>query len=247
MLCEELAQFQPFVDQDAATAAMSRLDEGVVDLDSLGFDPGVVSDDPEHVATAEELRQALTDTLAVLDTIIAGFTIDYTSLPFTARPLVGEPEIDPGFEVVYQALADTVAAMNASVDYSKQDVKDAATQNLNPLQRAIKVLADIFIPILPAIVTAGLLMGLNNILTGPGIFFDKVAWKDKSIVFDTRGVLKKIHLGHAISRYPCRSGRICCGEVKNIERDTSRCEYPRSKNQNYQDKKSVFILHKVEP
>ncbi|MGG5253680.1 PTS system trehalose-specific EIIBC component [Neobacillus sp. SM06] len=56
---------------------------------------------------------------------------------------------------------------------SKQDVKDAAVNNLNPLQRAIKTLADIFIPILPAIVTAGLLMGINNILTGPGIFYDK--------------------------------------------------------------------------
>lgn len=69
----------------------------------------------------------------------------------------------------YQMLAEETGIEQAS----KQDVKDAATQNLNPLQRAIKVLADIFIPILPAIVTAGLLMGLNNILTGPGIFFDK--------------------------------------------------------------------------
>ncbi|XJZ28601.1 PTS system trehalose-specific EIIBC component [Bacillota bacterium Lsc_1132] len=56
---------------------------------------------------------------------------------------------------------------------SKQDVKDAAVNNLNPLQRVIKTLADIFIPILPAIVTAGLLMGINNILTGPGIFYDQ--------------------------------------------------------------------------
>ncbi|RDI40133.1 PTS system trehalose-specific EIIBC component [Falsibacillus pallidus] len=61
---------------------------------------------------------------------------------------------------------------------SKQDVKDAAAQNLNPLQRAIKVLADIFIPILPAIVTAGLLMGLNNILTGQDIFYDGKSFID---------------------------------------------------------------------
>ncbi|AXM90366.1 PTS trehalose transporter subunit IIBC [Anoxybacillus ayderensis] len=55
---------------------------------------------------------------------------------------------------------------------TKQDIKDAAEKKLNPLQRAIKTLADIFIPLLPAIVTAGLLMGLNNILTGPGIFYE---------------------------------------------------------------------------
>lgn len=56
---------------------------------------------------------------------------------------------------------------------SKEDVKKASERHLNPLQRAIKTLADIFIPILPAIVTAGLLMGINNILTGPGIFFEE--------------------------------------------------------------------------
>lgn len=56
---------------------------------------------------------------------------------------------------------------------SKEDVKKASEQHLNPMQRAIKTLADIFIPILPAIVTAGLLMGINNLLTGPGIFFEQ--------------------------------------------------------------------------
>lgn len=56
---------------------------------------------------------------------------------------------------------------------SKQEIKDAAAKKLNPIQRAVKTLADIFIPILPAIVTAGLLMGINNVLTGQGIFFDK--------------------------------------------------------------------------
>lgn len=53
---------------------------------------------------------------------------------------------------------------------SKEDVKAASGEKQNVLQRGIKVLADIFIPILPAIVTAGLLMGLNNILANPGIF-----------------------------------------------------------------------------
>ncbi|MCY8106817.1 MULTISPECIES: PTS system trehalose-specific EIIBC component [Bacillus] len=55
---------------------------------------------------------------------------------------------------------------------TKDDVKKASEKNMNPLQRAVKTLADIFIPILPAIVTAGLLMGINNILTAQGIFFN---------------------------------------------------------------------------
>jgi trehalose PTS system EIIBC or EIIBCA component len=75
---------------------------------------------------------------------------------------------------------------------SKDEVKSAAARKQNPLQRAIKTLADIFIPILPAIVTAGLLLGINNILTGPGIFFDNQslvdvypAWKDIAAIINT--------------------------------------------------------------
>ena len=47
---------------------------------------------------------------------------------------------------------------------TKEEVKKASAKKLNPLQQLIKVLADIFIPILPAIVASGLLMGINNIL-----------------------------------------------------------------------------------
>ena len=57
---------------------------------------------------------------------------------------------------------------------NKEDVKKVAAElNLNWFQRAVKILGDVFVPILPAIVTAGLLMGLNNLLTNPGIFFEQ--------------------------------------------------------------------------
>lgn len=78
--------------------------------------------------------------------------------------------IGPGtVEKVYKELINQTGASEGS----KDEVKKASEQNLNPLQRAVKMLADIFIPILPAIVTAGLLMGINNVLTGEGIFFDQ--------------------------------------------------------------------------
>ncbi|KZZ83999.1 PTS system trehalose-specific EIIBC component [Bacillus sp. SJS] len=68
---------------------------------------------------------------------------------------------------VYNEMAEQTGIGEAS----KDDVKSASEKNLNPLQRAVKMLADIFIPILPAIITAGLLLGINNLLTGKGIFF----------------------------------------------------------------------------
>ncbi|WP_349410587.1 PTS system trehalose-specific EIIBC component [Pseudalkalibacillus sp. SCS-8] len=91
--------------------------------------------------------------------------------------VIGQGTVDE----VYKKMVEIAGIGEAS----KEEVKSAASQNLNPLQKAVKVLADIFIPILPAIVTAGLLMGLNNILTGPGIFYDEQSvvdvhaqWKD---------------------------------------------------------------------
>ena len=41
----------------------------------------------------------------------------------------------------------------------------------NPISRAVKTLSDIFVPIVPAIVAGGLLMGINNVLTAQGLFF----------------------------------------------------------------------------
>ncbi len=49
---------------------------------------------------------------------------------------------------------------------SKDAVKSAAKQNQNMLQRAIGVLAEIFAPLIPAIVVGGLLLGFRNVLEG---------------------------------------------------------------------------------
>ncbi|MHC5247280.1 PTS system trehalose-specific EIIBC component [Enterococcus sp. LJL90] len=55
---------------------------------------------------------------------------------------------------------------------SKEQGKVAAKQNLNPVQRAISVLAEIFTPIIPAIIVGGLILGFRNVLEG--ISFDSL-------------------------------------------------------------------------
>ncbi|PRX22369.1 PTS system beta-glucosides-specific IIC component/PTS system sucrose-specific IIC component [Orenia metallireducens] len=45
-------------------------------------------------------------------------------------------------------------------EVSTSEAKKAAMQNLNPLQRFARMLSNIFVPIIPAIVASGLLMGL---------------------------------------------------------------------------------------
>jgi trehalose PTS system EIIBC or EIIBCA component len=49
-------------------------------------------------------------------------------------------------------------------DTSKDDAKQAAKQNMNFLQRMIAHLADIFTPLIPAIVVGGLILGFRNII-----------------------------------------------------------------------------------
>ena len=57
---------------------------------------------------------------------------------------------------VYEGLVGT-ANIKAS---TTTEAKEEAMQNLNPLQRVARMLSNIFVPIIPAIVASGLLMGL---------------------------------------------------------------------------------------
>lgn len=79
--------------------------------------------------------------------------------------VIGPGTVD---EVYKQLIAETGIS-----ESSKDDAKAAAAKKGNPIQRLIKLLGDIFIPILPAIVTAGLLMGINNLLTMEDLFGQK--------------------------------------------------------------------------
>ena len=54
---------------------------------------------------------------------------------------------------------------------TKKEVKEVAKKKTkNPLLRLVNVLSDIFVPLIPAIVAGGLLMGINNILTVKDLF-----------------------------------------------------------------------------
>ncbi len=55
---------------------------------------------------------------------------------------------------------------------TSSEVKNQSSKKLNPIQKFVKMLSDIFVPIIPAIVAGGLLMGLNNILTAKDLFYD---------------------------------------------------------------------------
>ncbi|WP_270399666.1 PTS system trehalose-specific EIIBC component [Mitsuokella multacida] len=53
---------------------------------------------------------------------------------------------------------------------SKDAVKKAATANQNALQRAVAVVAEIFAPIIPAIIVGGLILGFRNVIDAMYLF-----------------------------------------------------------------------------
>ena len=53
---------------------------------------------------------------------------------------------------------------------SKDDVKQAAKQNQNALQRAVTAIAEIFAPLIPAIIVGGLILGFRNCIDSLYLF-----------------------------------------------------------------------------
>ncbi|WP_020007077.1 PTS system trehalose-specific EIIBC component [Salinicoccus albus] len=144
-------------------------------IEALGGEENV--DAATHCVT--RLRLALNDDSKVdkkkLD------SIDLVKGSFAAnnqfQVVIGQGTVDEAFKIFEEETG------KGGGSGSKEEVKQAAAQKMNPLQRFIKMLGDIFIPILPAIVTAGLLLGINNLLTVEGLF-----WESESVISMFPGV-----------------------------------------------------------
>src|SRR5699024_3769874 len=52
------------------------------------------------------------------------------------------------------------------------DFKDDVYKNLNPLQKLVRILVDILVPLIPALVTTGLSMGVRGLLLELGMDMD---------------------------------------------------------------------------
>ncbi|MDF5632286.1 PTS transporter subunit EIIC, partial [Vibrio parahaemolyticus] len=85
--------------------------------------------------------------------------------------VAGQYQIIFGSGIVNQVYAE-MAKLTGMSEMSTNDVASAGAEKQNIVQRAVKGLSDIFVPIIPAIVAGGLLMGIYNLLTAQGLFID---------------------------------------------------------------------------
>nr|WP_116743947.1 PTS sucrose transporter subunit IIBC [Actinobacillus suis] len=83
----------------------------------------------------------------------------------------GQYQIIFGSGIVNKVHAEMQKQMGIG-DMSTSEVAAAGAANQPLLQRLVKGLADIFVPIIPAIVAGGLLMGIHSMLTAQGFFWE---------------------------------------------------------------------------
>ena len=79
--------------------------------------------------------------------------------------IVGPGDVD-------QVYANMVANHGVR-EVSKDEAKEEAEKGGNLFSRFIKMIADIFVPVLPALIAGGLLMALHSVLTAQGLFGEK--------------------------------------------------------------------------
>ena len=96
----------------------------------------------------------------------------------------GQLQVIYGTGTVNKVYDEFIAQGNISAA-TKAEVKEAAAQNQNKFMAAIKVLSDVFVPIIPAIVASGMLMGIMGAI--PVMFPDadltsNVYWKIAGLI-----------------------------------------------------------------
>ncbi|WP_368144318.1 glucose PTS transporter subunit EIIB [Collinsella aerofaciens] len=124
-------------------------------LDNIGGADNVIS--AAHCAT--RLRLVIADNAKVDKEALEN--IDGAKGVFEAQ---GQLQIIFGTGTVNKVYDEFIAlgGINAA---SKAEVKEAAAQQQNIFMRAIKVFGDVFVPIIPAIVASGLLLGIMSAST----------------------------------------------------------------------------------
>ena len=95
--------------------------------------------------------------------------------------------VGPGdVNIVYKELNGMI---HKDVAVSTEELKDIAANSGNWFSRAVKVLADIFVPLIPILVGGGLLMALNNVLSAEGLFGEKAAIEMVPALKDVAGLI----------------------------------------------------------
>lgn len=125
-------------------------------LDAIGGPQNVVS--AAHCAT--RLRLVLAD-----DTKVNQAAVDNATGAKGNFKASGQLQVIYGTGTVNKVFDEFVSIGHISAATKEEAKAAAADQQTNPFMRAIKLLGDVFVPIIPAIVASGLLLGIMSALS----------------------------------------------------------------------------------
>lgn len=97
--------------------------------------------------------------------------------------IIGAGDVDK----VYKELVALTSVKEVSTSEAKEEA--TADKKQNPVMSFIKVLSDIFVPIVPALVAGGLLMALNNVLTAENLFGPQSVVQMYPVLEDYAGII----------------------------------------------------------
>ncbi len=81
-------------------------------------------------------------------------------------------EVQSQIQIIFGSGIVSVICSEVKKQLGLQEDIEEEKEEGNFLQKIVKTLSDIFVPIIPAIVAGGLLMGINNVLTASGLFHE---------------------------------------------------------------------------
>lgn len=88
--------------------------------------------------------------------------------------IIGTGKVNKVFEII-----------NSQGDIKTEGVKQEAYANLNPFQKGLRALADVFIPLIPVLVATGLCMGLRGFVLQLGVTLSPEVLTMTQVVTDT--------------------------------------------------------------
>lgn len=144
---------------------MNYKEEAKKIIEALGGEANI--DVMTHCAT--RLRLVLND-----ESLINEKTLEEMDLVKGTFSTGGQYQIIIGAGTV-NSVFNEMANITGKEESTKSEVSQKSTRKMNPLQRFVKMLSDIFVPIIPAIVAGGLLMGINNLLIAEGLFYNEAS------------------------------------------------------------------------
>ncbi|WP_353892847.1 PTS transporter subunit EIIC [Proteinivorax hydrogeniformans] len=95
---------------------------------------------------------------------------------------------------------EVYSELSQELELESKDFKEDVYSNMNPVQKVVRTLADILVPLIPALVTTGLLMGIRGLLIELGVEFTSAGMALFQMLTDTAFAFLPVLIAYSATR-----------------------------------------------